>query len=147
MTITRLRGAESFRARLVLATISGRPVRIDGIREDDAVAPGLREHEASLLRLLEKVSRGAAVEINETGTTLRYRPGVLVGGAVEHECPASRGVGYFVEALLLLGLFGRKPLRATLRGVTCGAGCVPSAARWPGGAFPEARSSCASRSA
>jgi len=52
MTITRLRGAESFRARLVLATISGRPVRIDGIREDDDVAPGLREHEASLLRLL-----------------------------------------------------------------------------------------------
>ena len=75
MTITRLRGAESFRARLILATISGRPIRIDGIREDDAVAPGLREHEASLLRLLEKVSRGAAVEINETGTTLRYRPG------------------------------------------------------------------------
>jgi len=129
MTITRLRGAESFRARLVLATISGRPVRIDGIREDDAVAPGLREHEASLLRLLEKVSRGAAVEINETGTTLRYRPGVLVGGAVEHECPASRGVGYFVEALLLLGLFGRKPLRATLRGVTCG-GLDGSADAW-----------------
>ena len=28
MTITRLRGAESFRARLILATISGRPIRI-----------------------------------------------------------------------------------------------------------------------
>lgn len=120
MTITRLRGAEAFRARLVLATISGRSIRIDGIREDDPVAPGLREHEASLLRLLEKISRGAVVEINETGTTLRYRPGVLVGGSVEHECAASRGVGYSLEALLLLGLFGRKPLRATLHGVTCG---------------------------
>jgi len=129
MTITRLRGAEAFRARLVLATISGRPIRIDGIREDDPVAPGLREHEASLLRLLEKVSRGSSVEINETGTTLRYRPGVLVGGSVEHECPASRGVGYFLEALLLLGLFGRKPLRATLRGVTCG-GLDGSADAW-----------------
>lgn len=129
MTVTRLRGAEAFRARLVLATISGQPIRIDGIREDDPTHPGLREHEASLLRLLEKVSRGARVEINETGTTLRYRPGVLVGGSVEHECPKGRGVGYFLEALLLLGLFGRKPLRATLRGVTCG-GLDGSADAW-----------------
>ena len=33
---------------------------------DDA-APGLRDHEACLLRLLEKVTNGTVVEINETG--------------------------------------------------------------------------------
>lgn len=39
---------------------------MDDIRVDDA-APGLRDYEASLLRLLEKVSNGTVVEINETG--------------------------------------------------------------------------------
>lgn len=62
----RLRGAESFRCRLVCATLSGRPVRIDGIREADE-RPGLRDYEASFLRLLEKISNGCLVEINETG--------------------------------------------------------------------------------
>jgi hypothetical protein len=39
---------------------------VDDIRVDDA-APGLRDYEASLLRLLEKVTNGTVVEINETG--------------------------------------------------------------------------------
>jgi RNA 3'-terminal phosphate cyclase-like protein len=125
----RLRGDDGFRARLVLATIAGRSIRIDGIREHSAAAPGLRPHEASFLRLLEKVTHGASVEINETGTSLRYRPGVIVGGTIEHDCPPPRGVGYYAEPLLLLALFARAPLRATLRGVTNG-GPDPSADAW-----------------
>jgi RNA 3'-terminal phosphate cyclase-like protein len=35
-----------------------------------------------------------------------------------HECCSSRAVGYYLEPLLLLGLFGKKPLGITLRGVT-----------------------------
>lgn len=55
------------------------------------------------------------------GTTLRYRPGVLLGGAdVDHDCGLTRPIGWFVEPLLVLGLFGRKPLTVTLRGVTDG---------------------------
>jgi RNA 3'-terminal phosphate cyclase-like protein len=125
----RLRGEEGFRARLTLATITGRPLRIDGIRAASSSAPGLRPHEASFLRLLEKVTHGAVVEINETGTSLKYRPGVIVGGSIEHECPPPRGVSYFVEPLLLLSLFARKPLHAVLRGVTNG-GPDPSADAW-----------------
>lgn len=62
----RFRGAEHFRQRLVLSTLTGRPIRIDGIRAD-AQSPGLQEHEASLLRLIEKLTNGCIVEINETG--------------------------------------------------------------------------------
>jgi len=39
---------------------------VDDIRVDDP-SPGLRDYEASLLRLLEQVSNGTVVEINETG--------------------------------------------------------------------------------
>lgn len=156
----RFRGSQSFRQRLVFATLAGRAVRIDDIRAQDQ-SPGLRDFEASFLRLLEKISNGCIVEINETGgyrqaggapagwrgggrvcvqgrpcgvatvwcvpnavlklrvtldaghmragTSLRYKPGVLLGGAgLTHDCGTSRSVGYFLEALVVLGLFGKK---------------------------------------
>ena len=137
----RLRGEEGFRARLTLATIAGRPLRIDGIRAHSPSAPGLAPHEASFLRLLEKVTHGAVVEINETGTSLRYRPGVIVGGSVEHECGTVRGVSYFLEPLLLLSLYARKPLHATLRGLTNG-GPDPSADAWRVVGLPLLRRVC-----
>ena len=81
---------------------------------------------ASLLRLLEKVSTGVLLEINETGTSLRYRPGLVVGGSgLSHECGATRPVGYFLEPLVLLALFAKKPLSITLRGMTSGDGPDP----------------------
>ena len=43
---------------------------------------------------------------------------MIVGGLTQHECSTSRSIGYFIEPLLLLGLFGKKPLNITLKGVT-----------------------------
>ena len=60
------RGSQHFRQRLVCATLSGKPIRIEGIREQDQ-NPGLRDYEACLLRLIEKVTDGCVIEINETG--------------------------------------------------------------------------------
>ena len=61
-----LRGAQQLRQRLVLSTLTGTPIRITDIRLHDS-APGLRDYEASFLRLMEKLSNGCVVEINETG--------------------------------------------------------------------------------
>uniref|UniRef100_A0A8C5H1T2 RNA 3'-terminal phosphate cyclase-like protein n=2 Tax=Gouania willdenowi TaxID=441366 RepID=A0A8C5H1T2_GOUWI len=110
-------GCNFFRQRLVLSTLSGKRVKIKNIRskEDD---PGLREFEASFIRLLDKVTNGSRIEINQTGTVLFYQPGLLYGGSVEHECNPQRSIGYYLEALLMLGAFMKTPLKATLRGVT-----------------------------
>lgn len=62
----RLKGCESFRLRLVLATLSGTSIIIEDIRSDDTF-PGLQKHEVSFLRLLEKVCDDCYVEINESG--------------------------------------------------------------------------------
>lgn len=62
----RFRGCQQFRQRLLLSTLSGKAIRIDDIRANDQ-SPGLRDYEASLLRLLEKLTNGCLVEINETG--------------------------------------------------------------------------------
>lgn len=119
--LLRFRGHAYFRQRLVLATLAGRPVRIDQIRPDDE-EPGLREFEASFLRLLEKVTNGSAVEINYTGTSVYFQPGIVYGGPVTHDCGVKRGMGYFLEWLVVLAPFAKKELALTLRGVTNGLG-------------------------
>jgi RNA 3'-terminal phosphate cyclase-like protein len=143
----RLSGSRHFRQRLVLATLTSTAVTIEDIRSGDA-APGLRPHEVSLLRLIDKVSDHHTVDLNETGTAplpatsslraaarlgsgvccccllcalagtkLRYRPGVIVGGkGLQHDCGVHRGIGYFLEPLILLGLFARAPISIRLRG-------------------------------
>lgn len=110
-------GCNFFRQRLVLSTLSGKRVKIKNIRsrEDE---PGLRDFEASFIRLLDKVTNGSRIEINQTGTVLFYQPGLLNGGSVEHDCNAQRSIGYYLEALLMLAPFMKFPLQATLRGVT-----------------------------
>ncbi len=111
------------RARLVLATLRGRAVRIRRIRDGDReTEPGLNEHEASLVRLLDKITNGSRIEVDETGTSLYYHPGLLLGGKLDHDCSPLRGVGYYLEVLLCLGPFCKNPIDATLRGVTNKAG-------------------------
>lgn len=86
------KGSNFFRQRLLLATLSGRAIKIEEIRSthDD---PGLREYEVSLIRLLDKVTNGTRIELSETGTSVYYQPGILVGGQVTHSCSTQRGIG------------------------------------------------------
>uniref|UniRef100_A0A8C5FN08 RNA terminal phosphate cyclase like 1 n=1 Tax=Gadus morhua TaxID=8049 RepID=A0A8C5FN08_GADMO len=110
-------GCNFFRQRLVLSTLSGKRVRIKGIRSRDD-NPGLRDFEASFIRLLDKVTNGTKIEINQTGTVLFYQPGLLLGGTIEHDCNPQRSIGYYLEGLLMLAAFMKTPLKATLKGVT-----------------------------
>ncbi|XP_076867427.1 RNA 3'-terminal phosphate cyclase-like protein [Brachyhypopomus gauderio] len=110
-------GCNFFRQRLVLSTLSGKRIKIRNIRSRDD-NPGLRDFEASFIRLLDKVTNGTRIEINQTGTVLFYQPGLLYGGAVEHECCVQRSVGYYLEALIMLAPFMKNSLRAVLKGVT-----------------------------
>merc|ERR1719261_198908 len=110
MTTLRYKGSNFLRQRLCLATISARPVVITDIRPKDEV-PGLQDYEASFVRLLDKICDGADINIDETGTVLRYTPGQIIGGeGMAHSCPCSRGITYFLEGLLLLAPFAKKSL-------------------------------------
>jgi RNA 3'-terminal phosphate cyclase len=68
-------GSNFLRLRLVLATLSGKPIRIRNIRAKSTM-PGLTESEASLIRLFDKITNGSKLEVNETGTSLYYQPGM-----------------------------------------------------------------------
>ncbi|KVI07436.1 RNA 3'-terminal phosphate cyclase, partial [Cynara cardunculus var. scolymus] len=114
----KLKGSQNLRQRLLLSTLSSTPILIEDIRAD-ATWPGLLPHEVSFLRLLETVSDDCHVEINETGTKLKYKPGIVMGGKhLEHDCGLSRSIGYFLEPLIVLGLFGKKSLSIRLKGIT-----------------------------
>lgn len=110
-------GHEDFRLRIVLSTLSGRSVKITGIRSED-LEPGLRDYEVSFLRLIEQLTNGSLIEISYTGTTIIYKPGLLIGGTHTHTCPLTRGIGYFIEPVLLLAPFGKKATNITFHGIT-----------------------------
>lgn len=99
------------------------------------------EYEASLLRLIEKITNGCTIEIDVTGlysssffyfdvrifnidawyyigTSIYYKPGFIVGGKVQHDCGKERSIGYFLEVLACLAPLGKEPLKATLTGIT-----------------------------
>ncbi|XP_069700303.1 RNA 3'-terminal phosphate cyclase-like protein [Periplaneta americana] len=111
------KGSNYFRQRLVLSTLSGKPIRIKDIRSQDD-EPGLREFEVNLIRLLDKITNGSRIEVSETGTLLYYQPGLLYGGTMEHECCKLRSIGYYLDVLIALGPFCKKALNLTLKGVT-----------------------------
>lgn len=110
-------GANFLRQRLVLSILSGKPVRISSIR-DNSESPGLNEYEANLLRFLEKMTNGTSMKISVTGTTLLFKPGILTGGIIEHDCNPQRSVGYLLEVLFCLAPFCKERVKTTLRGVT-----------------------------
>lgn len=111
-------GGAFLRHRLVLSTLSNRPVRVTDIRADDD-QPGLSPAEISFIRLLDKLTTGTTIEINETGTALFYKPGLLLGGErLAHACHASRATAYYLQPLLMLAPFCKRPLRIALHGPT-----------------------------
>jgi RNA 3'-terminal phosphate cyclase-like protein len=100
--------------------LSGKQVIVKDIRTDH-VNPGLRPYEVSLLRLVEKMTNGSEININKTGTRLILRPGIIdsnEGLPIEHDCDLERSITYFLECVLILGIFGKTTLNLTLNGNT-----------------------------
>ncbi|KAK3383402.1 RNA 3'-terminal phosphate cyclase/enolpyruvate transferase [Lasiosphaeria ovina] len=124
----RFTGHRQFAQRLVLSTLSGRPVHISKIRSTSATHPGLAPHEISLLRLIEAVTNGSAIDVSYSGTTVVYQPGLItgtvagagasVGDIIEHSLPANcnRGVTYFLMPLALLAPFSKAHVNVRFSG-------------------------------
>ncbi|KIW07915.1 18S rRNA biogenesis protein RCL1 [Verruconis gallopava] len=103
--------------RLVLSTLTGKPIRISKIRSSNVENPGLAPHEISFCRLLDSITNGSEFVFSETGTQLLYRPGLIRGsaagygattsGEIRHELPATieRGISWFLIPLCMLAPF------------------------------------------
>mmetsp|Transcript_7756 Transcript_7756/g.11851 ORF Transcript_7756/g.11851 Transcript_7756/m.11851 type:complete len:376 (-) Transcript_7756:2847-3974(-) len=113
-------GAVQFRQRLVVSLLSHRTILIRNVRSDSLDCPGIQEHEANFLRLLDKMTNGSRIEINNTGTQIRFRPGVLLGGNIHHTCSGDRSIGWYLEGILPLAPFGKEDVSIQLEGITDG---------------------------
>ncbi|KAK6454418.1 RNA 3'-terminal phosphate cyclase/enolpyruvate transferase [Scheffersomyces xylosifermentans] len=130
--IATFEGHRNFRLRLVLSTLAGKPIKIAKIRSND-MNPGLKDHEVSFLRLLESVTNGSHIEISYTGTTIIYRPGIIIGGELVHNCPSNKPVGYFIEPMLYLAPFSKKKFSIIFKGITASdrtGDATPESIKW-----------------
>ena len=89
-------GSNFLKQRLILSILSGKSVHIVDIRSQDD-APGLRGYEVSLIRLFDKISNGSEIDINKSGTAILFKPGILHGGTIHHDCNLERGIGMAFE--------------------------------------------------
>ena len=55
---------------------------------------------------------------DQKGTSLLLHPGLLPGGSYHHSCHLGRPIGYYLEALIPLAPFCKKPLELNLTGIT-----------------------------
>lgn len=125
----RFTGHRAFTHRIVLSTLTGRPVHISKIRSSSATHPGLAPHEVSFLRLIEAITNGSVIDVSYSGTTITYQPGLItgtvagvntsaVGDVVEHTLPANntRGITYFLLPLALLAPFSKAHMNVRFSG-------------------------------
>ena len=43
---------------------------------------------------------------------------MIHGGRIQHDCGTARAIGYYLEALVALAPFAKRPVHATLTGIT-----------------------------
>lgn len=67
---------------------------------------------------MDKITNGSRIELNETGTNLYYNPGLLYGGEFEHDCNIQRGIGYYLEGIMILAPFCKNTVNVKLKGIT-----------------------------
>ncbi len=116
--VLKFEGSAQFRYRVIASILSGKVLKVDSIRDNDMEDLGLHDEEVNFLRLIEQMSEGLKVEINETGTAYRFQPGMLVGGELEFDCGLNKCIGWYLEAILLIAPFCKETLDLTLTGIT-----------------------------
>ena len=114
-------GSGFLRYRIITSLIMGIPFRITRVRSKSDY-PGLTDSEVKYLELISKLTVGSEVEINETGTMIKFTPGIIInnpsGASIVFDCGNDRGIGFFIEGILPFVIFGKNKLNLTLTGLS-----------------------------
>eukprot|EP00871_Galdieria_phlegrea_P003708 jgi/Galph1/4338/GphlegSOOS_G2979.1 len=120
MTAHVCEGRLLFRYRLILSALTGKCITFDWKQENGVHQTSktiLDAHEISLLRLLDRLTSGTQLEVDQMNKLVNIRPGILIGGRIIHQCANTRGLSYYLEFLAILAPFCKRPVEATLTGL------------------------------
>eukprot|EP01017_Pseudomicrothorax_dubius_P031621 TRINITY_DN4055_c0_g4_i1.p1 TRINITY_DN4055_c0_g4~~TRINITY_DN4055_c0_g4_i1.p1 ORF type:complete len:410 (-),score=131.98 TRINITY_DN4055_c0_g4_i1:138-1367(-) len=110
----------NIRQMIICSTLSERPLLLEHIRVGTE-RPGLYDFELNLLNLISQITNGSRIEVDEKRAALFFFPGIVTnndGDEFSFDCGNVRSITYFLEALIPIALFGKAPLRVTLKGIT-----------------------------
>jgi RNA 3'-terminal phosphate cyclase-like protein len=88
--ILMFKGSNHLKQKLILATISGKAIKIIDIRSNSG---GIQEFEVNLIRLIDKLTNGTVIKLHPSGTEISFTPGILYGGNIEHQCSLEKSIG------------------------------------------------------
>ncbi|KAJ0079187.1 hypothetical protein Patl1_24206 [Pistacia atlantica] len=64
-------------------------------------------------------SRGLPPPSPQESSKMKYKSGTVMGGRnLVHDCSVCRSIGYFLEPLIVIGLFAKKPISIRFVGIT-----------------------------
>ena len=115
-----LSGSNYFRLKIAYSLLLNQAIEITNIRDDD-INPGLSKYEISFLKLISEITNGTVIDINKTGTILKFTPGTITnnyGDEFTFQCDKSRAVTYYAEGLIPIAMFGKESLVVNLEGIT-----------------------------
>jgi RNA 3'-terminal phosphate cyclase-like protein len=100
--------------------LSERAISVKQINANE-IEKGITNSEVKLLRLVQKMTNGTKVEISKDGTELKFYPGIInnnEGVKISFDCGTDRSIGYFLEMVILIAIFGKHDLDLQLKGIT-----------------------------
>ena len=67
------------------------------------------------------MSNGTKVEISKDGSEVKFYPGLITnneGQNISFDCGSERAIGYYLEMVIILAVFGKYDLDLQLKGIT-----------------------------
>lgn len=72
--------------------------------------------------MINMITNGTRIVLSKKGDHLKFYPGMIINNedrqVLKFDCGNSRAISYFLEFLVIMGLFGKTDLRIQLSGIT-----------------------------
>jgi RNA 3'-terminal phosphate cyclase-like protein len=71
--------------------------------------------------LIKAITNGSKIIVSKSGTQMRFYSGMVTnndGVVFDFDCGLHRSIGYYLEYLLLISMFGKTSLSINLTGIT-----------------------------
>lgn len=79
------------------------------------------DYEINFFNMVNLVSNGAKLILSKEGDSIKFQPGMIINNDnrdLTFDCGVTRSIGYYLEFLILIALFGKTDLEITLTGIT-----------------------------